>query len=144
LKSLRDISVAQFNTISAIVPEETRMRADHVVNEIERTGRAIPLLEKGDVAGFGHLMNACHASLRDLYEVSGPELDLMARLAQPIRGCYGARQTGGGFAGCTVNLVEKSMAKDFSRELASKYEAQSGLHPEVYVCQASKGAEMLR
>jgi galactokinase len=144
LKSLRDISVVEFNKLSSILPEETRMRAQHVVNEIERTSRAIPLLEAGDVAAFGTLMNECHASLRDLYEVSGPELDLMARLAQPLPGCYGARQTGGGFAGCTVNLVNKEVTEEFSRKLSSMYEAQTCLHPEVYVCQASQGADLVK
>jgi galactokinase len=120
------------------------MRAQHVVNEIERTSRAIPLLEAGDIATFGALMNECHASLRDLYEVSGPELDLMARLAQPLPGCYGARQTGGGFAGCTVNLVNREYTEDFSKTLSSLYETQTGLHPEVYVCQASQGAEVVK
>jgi galactokinase len=143
LKSLRDISVEEFDKLSYILPEETRMRAQHVVNEIERTSRAIPLLESGDISSFGKLMNECHNSLRNLYEVSGPELDLMARLAQPLPGCFGARQTGGGFAGCTVNLVEKGCTEEFSIRLSSLYESQTGLHPEVYVCQASQGAELV-
>lgn len=140
LKSLRDITVDDFEKKASLLPQETQMRARHVVYEIERTSQAIPLLEKGDVASFGKLMNECHASLRDLYAVSGPELDLMARLAQPIDGCYGARQTGGGFAGCTVNLVEKEKTEDFSRILSSQYEKQTGLHPAVYICTASDGA----
>ena len=144
LKSLRDISVEEFNKLSSILPEETRMRAQHVVNEIERTSCAIPLLEAGDINAFGELMNECHASLRDLFGVSGTELDLMARLAQPLPGCYGARQTGGGFAGCTVNLVKKEATQEFSKRLSSLYEAQTGLHPEVYVCQASQGAELVK
>lgn len=140
LKSLRDISLENFNKLVSDLPEETGMRASHVVNEIERTSKAIPLLEKGDVVSFGALMNECHASLRDLYEVSGPELDLMARLAQPIKGCYGARQTGGGFAGCTVNLVNKKETGNFSRILTAEYKKQTGLLPSVYICQASNGA----
>jgi galactokinase len=144
LKSLRDISIEQFNQVSSILPEETRMRASHVVNEIERTSTAVALLEAGDIESFGGLMNECHASLRDLYEVSGPELDLMARLAQPLPGCYGARQTGGGFAGCTVNLVKKDFTEEFSRSLTTLYETQTGLHPQVYVCQAAQGAEVVK
>ncbi|NMB53665.1 MAG: galactokinase [Leptolinea sp.] len=142
LKSLRDITVEEFNRLASLLPQETEMRARHVVVEIERTSRAIPMLEKGDVESFGQLMNECHASLRDLFGVSGPELDLMARLAQPIPGCYGARQTGGGFAGCTVNLVKKECTVDFSRILSSQYEKQTGLHPAVYICQASSGASI--
>jgi galactokinase len=143
LNSLRDISVEDFEKLAGILPPETELRARHVVNEIARTSKSIPLLEAGDVESFGHLMNECHASLRDLYEVSGPELDLMARLAQPIRGCLGARQTGGGFAGCTVNLVRKENTDEFSRTLSNQYEEKTGLHPAVYICEASSGAGLL-
>ncbi len=143
LKSLRDISVDDFEKMAGLLPSETEKRARHVVNEIARTSRSIPLLESGDVESFGQLMNECHASLRDLYEVSGPELDLMACLAQPIRGCLGARQTGGGFAGCTVNLVRKEYTEEFSRTLSDQYESKTGLHPAVYICEASMGAENL-
>jgi galactokinase len=143
LKSLRDISVEDFEKLAGILPSETEIRARHVVNEIARTSRSIPLLEAGDVESFGHLMNECHASLRDLYEVSGLELDLMARLAQPIRGCLGARQTGGGFAGCTVNLVRKEYTDEFSSTLSDQYEKQTGLHPSVYICEASAGAGII-
>mgnify|MGYP000852729439 CR=1 FL=1 len=143
LKSLRDISVEDFEKLSGLLPAETEMRARHVVYEIARTSRSIPLLESGDVEAFGQLMNECHASLRDLYEVSGPELDLMACLAQPLKGCLGARQTGGGFAGCTVNLVRKEYTDEFSQMLSTQYESKTGLHPAVYICEASKGAEIL-
>lgn len=143
LKSLRDINVADFEKFSSILSTETAMRARHVVHEIERTSRSIPFLEAGDVESFGQLMNECHASLRDLYEVSGPELDLMARLAQPIRGCLGARQTGGGFAGCTVNLVRKEFTEEFSKILSDQYEKNTGLHPAVYISKASDGANIL-
>lgn len=144
LKSLRDIRVEEFEKYADILPQETRMRARHVVNEIERTTQSIPLLEKGDIPAFGCLMNECHASLRDLYEVSGPELDLMARLAQVLPGCYGARQTGGGFAGCTVNLVEKKHSEDFCRTLSDQYKKQTGLNPSVYICEAARGAFLLK
>ncbi len=144
LKSLRDIRVEEFEKYADILPQETRMRARHVVNEIERTTQSIPLLEKGDIPAFGRLMNECHASLRDLYEVSGPELDLMARLAQVLPGCYGARQTGGGFAGCTVNLVEKKHSEDFCRTLSDQYKKQTGLNPSVYICEAARGAFLLK
>lgn len=144
LKSLRDIRVEEFEKHAEELPQETRMRARHVVNEIERTNQAIPLLENGDVEAFGRLMNECHASLRDLYEVSGPELDVMARLAQEIPGCYGARQTGGGFAGCTVNLVEKQRSADFCQILSDQYEKKTGLQSAVYICEAARGAFVLK
>jgi galactokinase len=88
-------------------------------------------------------MNECHRGLRDLYEVSCPELDVMAAIAQPMPGCFGARMTGGGFGGCTVNLVEQSIANKFAIELGRQYEQQTGLHADTYICQASDGAHVL-
>jgi galactokinase len=92
---------------------------------------------------FGQLMNACHVSLRDLYEVSVPELDTMVEIAQPLPGCFGARLTGGGFGGCTVNLVASDQADAFARALGPEYERRTGLHPEIYICQASQGAGLI-
>jgi galactokinase len=119
-------------------------RARHVVEEIERTQRAISLLEQGNIGEFGEIMNQCHASLRDLYEVSIPELNAMVEIAQALPGCYGARLTGAGFGGCTVNLVDKSSAKSFSAQLASRYKSQTGLKPEIYICRASDGARLIK
>ncbi|MCX6066012.1 MAG: galactokinase, partial [Chloroflexi bacterium] len=107
ITALRDVSVADFNRLSAKLPELVEKRARHVVEEIERSRQAVSLLENGQLAQFGRLMNDCHASLRDLYAVSCPELDVMVRLAQALPGCYGARLTGAGFGGCTVNLVAR-------------------------------------
>jgi galactokinase len=89
------------------------------------------------------LMNACHVSLRDLYEVSCPELDVMTKIAQSLDGCYGARLTGGGFGGCTVNLVARDKAEHFTKTLAAKYETDTGLLPEIYTCRASSGAGLI-
>jgi galactokinase len=88
-------------------------------------------------------MNECHISLRDLYEVSCPELDVMVRIAQSLEGCYGARLTGAGFGGCTVNLVDHEKAEEFAGLLANGYESETRLHPEIYITRASKGAELL-
>lgn len=140
ISALRDVAVTDYNALASKLPPEVQKRARHVVEEIERTRQAPELLDRGDLAGFGALMNACHASLRDLYEVSCPELDTMVRIAQSIGGCYGARLTGGGFGGCTVNLVERGHADEFIDVLASGYEKEIGVHPEIYVCQASAGA----
>ena len=85
-------------------------------------------------------MNACHASLRDLYEVSCPQLDTMVALARSLPGCYGARLTGAGFGGCTVNLVAASAAETFAQQLSAGYEKATGLHPEVFICHAADGA----
>ena len=89
-------------------------------------------------------MNECHASLRDFYEVSSPELNAMASIAQSLDGCYGARLTGAGFGGCTVNLVASGKADEFARTLGARYESETGLHPEIYITRASNGAELLK
>jgi galactokinase len=140
INALRDVSVESFNRFSRQLPVLVEKRARHIVEEIERTRQAIPLLEQGQMAAFGRLMNACHISLRDLYEVSTPELDTMVEIAQSLPGCLGARLTGAGFGGCTVNLVERNRVDAFARSLGPEYERRTGLHPGIYVCQASGGA----
>jgi galactokinase len=144
IRSLRDVSVEEFNRFADKLPEEVSKRARHVVEEIERSNQAEALLEAGNIQHFGELMNQCHASLRDLYEVSSPELNAMASLAQSLDGCYGARLTGAGFGGCTANLVVREKADEFARTLAVRYETETGLHPEIYITGASNGAELLR
>lgn len=143
VKALRDVSMEEFNRFSDQLPGLVEKRARHVVEEIERSRRAIPLLEQGKIREFGEIMNACHASLRDLYEVSIPELNTMVEIAQGLPGCFGARLTGAGFGGCTVNLVEKAAAQGFAAELARQYEQKTGLRPEIYICRASDGARLL-
>lgn len=144
IHSLRDVSLPEFNRFASQLPAVIEKRARHVVEEIERATLARKLLEQGDILRFGQLMNACHASLRDLYEVSSFELNTMVGIAQSLPGCLGARLTGAGFGGCTVNLVEFSHATDFSRSLKERYQAITGLVPEIYVTQASNGAGLIR
>lgn len=143
IKALRDVSPEDFTRLRNQLAGETARRAQHVIEEIERTRRAIPLLKQGEIRAFGQLMNACHASLRDLYEVSIRELDVMVELAQALPGCYGARLTGAGFGGCTVNLVEKAAAENFTAQLGQQYRRETGLQPEIYVCQAAGGARLV-
>jgi len=143
IKSLRDVSVDDFNRLAEKLPEEVSKRARHVVEEIERTNQAEALLEAGNIQRFGELMNECHISLRDLYEVSCPELDVMVRIAQSLDGCYGARLTGAGFGGCTVNLVAQEKAEGFARSLAQGYQSETGFQPEIYITHASNGAELI-
>ena len=140
ITALRDVNIDDFNRLAVKLPLEVEKRARHVVEEIERSRQAVPLLESGNFVRFGELMNECHASLRDLYEVSCPQLDVMARVAQGLPGCYGARLTGAGFGGCTVNLVAREQAEAFAKALSAGYESESGLHPEIYICRASAGA----
>jgi galactokinase len=144
IKSLRDISLEDFNRLSQKLPREVEKRARHVVEEIDRTARAIPLLEGGYIQEFGQMMNDCHKSLRDLYEVSVPELDQMVEIAQGLTGCFGARLTGAGFGGCTVNLVEKSSVDEFADQLAERYSAITKLKPQIHICRASEGARVIR
>jgi len=143
IKALRDVSMEDFNRLSGKLPDEVSKRSRHVVEEIERSKQAPALLEAGDIQNFGTLMNQCHISLRDLYEVSCPELDTMVRIAQSIDGCYGARLTGAGFGGCTVNLVAHERGDAFARALATRYESETGYHPEIYISRPSDGAALL-
>lgn len=142
IRSLRDVRLQDFNRLAANLPPEVEKRARHVVEEIARTEVALAALERGDLLAFGRLMNACHASLRDLYEVSIEELNVMAEAAQSLPGCYGARLTGAGFGGCTVNLVAQNQAEAFAAALAAAYRARTGSSPEIYICKASQGAAL--
>jgi galactokinase len=144
IEALRDVSLEDFNRLSGKLPGVVAKRSRHVVEEIERSKQAPALLEVGDIQTFGRLMNECHLSLRDLYEVSCPELDMMVRIAQAIEGCYGARLTGAGFGGCTVNLVTRESVDTFAPVLATRYELETGYHPEIYISHPSTGAALLQ
>lgn len=113
-----------------------------MVEENARTLAAAEALAGRDPERFGRLMYASHASLRDLYEVSCPELDLLVDLARAIPGVHGARMTGGGFGGCTVNLVRPERAAEFYRDIAAGYGAKTGRQPEIYICRAAAGARI--
>lgn len=143
IRALRDVSLEDFNRLEADLPAPVRKRARHVVEEIQRTRSAIPLLRDGSSREFGLLMYQSHASLRDLYEVSTTELDAMVEIAQGLPGCYGARLTGAGFGGCTVNLVDASAAGSFREELGSRYQEKTGRKAEVYICAAAGGARLI-
>lgn len=144
IQSLRDVKPDDFNRLSRKLPEEVEKRARHVVEEIQRSDQSQVLLEAGDIQNFGRLMNECHVSLRDLYEVSCPELNVMVNIAQTLAGCYGARLTGAGFGGCTVNLVAIEKVDGFVDALTKRYEQETGLHPEIYVTRASNGAGLIK
>ena len=138
--ALRDILLSQFHKVERELPEIIRKRCRHVISENERVLASVESLRAGNLAHFGELMNASHDSLRDDYEVSCEELDLMVGLARDIKGCLGARMTGGGFGGCTVNLVEKEAVETFCKELGTRYLARTGLTPAIYSTIASEGA----
>ncbi len=120
-----------------------RMRVEHAVYENVRTKEAKAALEAGDISTFGSLMNASHDSLRDLYEVTGEELDTMVEEARKIDGTIGARMTGAGFGGCTVALVKEESVDTFIEEVGKQYEDRTGLKPEFYVANVGQGAGRL-
>jgi galactokinase len=138
--ALRDLDVATFEARSKDLPPVLRRRCKHVVYENDRTLRAAETLRRGDLRSFGRLMNESHTSLRDLYEVSCEELDLMAALAQSQPGCWGARLTGAGFGGCAVALVDLPAVEAFTHNVAAVYARQTLRTPILYVCQPSAGA----
>ena len=141
--ALRDVTSQQLEEHRKELPEVIYRRCRHVVTENERVLDAASALKQGDVAKFGQLMNQSHQSLRDDYEVSCAELDLLVGLARKVEGVFGARMTGGGFGGCTVNLVRRDKIDEFQNTVAAGYQEATGLTPEVYVCKAVKGAEEL-
>ena len=143
-QQLGDISIEDFDRYENILPVPIRKRARHVVEECQRVNRAMEALEKGDAVTFGHLMFEVHASLRDLFEVSIPELDALVEIAKMLPGCYGARLTGAGFGGCTVNLVAKNQADAFIINLHDLYLKKTGQQAEVYLCHASRGLNVLK
>jgi galactokinase len=141
LKYLAELSEAEFKSIeSAITDPVAHKRARHVVGEVQRTADAVKALKAGDLVKFGKLMNASHVSLRDDYEVTGPELDCMAEEAWKIEGVIGSRMTGGGFGGCTVSLVKDEAIDTFIDKVGKAYETKIGIKPEFYIAEIGDGA----
>lgn len=144
LKNLAQLSEEEFQLASAAISDTVAFRrARHVVGEVARTQNAVRALKQGDLATFGQLMNQSHISLRDDYEVTGPELDAMAEAAWQIPGVLGSRMTGGGFGGCTVSLVEENSIPEFIRLVGESYRQKTGLEPEFYVAEIGDGAHRL-
>ena len=140
VRALRDVSSNDLERYSASLPETIYRRCRHVVTENERVTDAARSLERGDLPAFGKLMHDSHLSLRDDYQVSCAELDLMVDLARGLAGVFGARMTGGGFGGCTINLVRTQAVQEFQRDMASAYEKATGLAPQIITTAAAEGA----
>ena len=140
VRSLRDVSLEQLERHRGRMTEKIYRRALHVVTENVRVMQAADALRAKDIVQFGKLMGESHASLRDRYEVSCAELDLMVDLAGKEQGVFGARMMGGGFGGCTINLVDARHAETLRKNVAAAYERQSGIRPEIYVCTPAEGA----
>jgi len=139
--ALRDVTIEELERYRAGFSEVVYRHCRHVITESARVLSAADALERSDLHQFGKLMAESHQSLRDDYEVSSEELDLMVELAQKVEGVYGARMTGGGFGGCTINLVAEEHAEHFQQTVARDYERITKLKPEIYVCTAANGAE---
>ena len=144
VKALRDVDERMFADHAASLDEVTRRRARHVVTENARVLAAAEALAAGDATRVGELMTESHLSLRDDFEVSRPELDAMVEIALAQRGCFGARMTGAGFGGCAVALVARGSAERFAADVATRYAAEVGLTPAVYLCEATGGASLER
>lgn len=140
VRALRDVTPGMLAEHKALLSSQVYARAQHVVEEIARVDDAIACLAMGNAAGFGQLMFASHFSLRDLYEVSCPELDILVEIAAGLPGCLGARLTGAGFGGCTVNLVDSEAAGKFTAKLGQAYLDRTGREASIYVCHAADGA----
>ena len=141
LKSLRDLSLAQLECHRDRLTDVLYRRCHHVVTENQRVSAAAAALARYDLEAFGQLMADSHRSLREDYEVSSPELDLMVEIAVGLEGVYGSRMTGGGFGGCTINLVREDAAPRLTRTIADTYAQKTGRRPEIYVCTPAAGAQ---
>jgi len=141
IRALRDVTPAQLEEHRGLLTGIIYKRALHVVTENERVLRAAEAFQSGAIEKLGPLMADSHRSLRQDYEVSCPELDTLVEIAARQRGVFGARMTGGGFGGCTINLVDVAHAQEFQQKVSAAYKSATGLQPDIYVCKASQGAE---
>jgi galactokinase len=140
VRALRDVTLADLERYGRDLPEVIQRRCRHIISENARVMDAAGALDRGDLAAFGALMAESHRSLRDDFEVSCAELDKMVEIASPLKCVIGARMTGGGFGGCTINLVETGEIENFKRTVAERYQQATGRAPEIYVSPAAEGA----
>jgi galactokinase len=140
IRALRDVTLDELERHRELLNAVIYRRVRHVVSENERVKKAARLLQAGNVNAFGQLMADSHRSLRDDYEVSIAELDLMVELASRQTGVYGARMTGGGFGGSTINLVDADHTEGVRQNLEKDYQEKTGIKPVILICEASDGA----
>ena len=143
IKALRDVTPEQLEARRRKLPELIYRRCRHIVTENARVLEAERALEAGDFVACGRAMNASHVSMRDDFEITCPEVDMLAGLAQSVDGVYGSRMTGGGFGGCTVSLVEASAVDKASQVLTDGYQVAMGLDTDIFVCAPSDGASLI-
>lgn len=144
LELLGQLSLEQYNEAKHHIKDDiVQKRAQHVVEEIDRVLQSMKALQANDLTQFGQLMNQSHDSLRDLYEVTGDELDAMVAAARQVPGVLGSRMTGAGFGGCTVSLVHEDSIEAFKSQVGRSYTEATGLTAEFYVCSIGNGVERL-
>ena len=141
IKNLAELTQADFEQVEhAITDEVAHRRARHVVGEVQRTKDAVEALQQGNIELFGKLMTQSHISLRDDYEVTGPQLDALAEAAWKVEGVIGSRMTGGGFGGCTVSLVREEAIPTFIEQVGAEYTEKTGLKADFYIAEIGDGA----
>jgi galactokinase len=140
LRDLGDATLAQLEAAKDLMSPESFRRCRHLISDNGRVREARTAMFSGDPVAFGQLMLAGHESERDDFECSCDEVDFLVETAAALPGCYGARLTGGGFGGCTVNLVERAHAEDFRTTLKSAYLAKFNMDPDTFVCEPVDGA----
>jgi galactokinase len=143
IKALRDASVEDLERWGSEMPDNVRRRCRHVISEDNRVLAAVEAFRAGDLARFGQLMREAHISLRDDFEASCKEIDILVDLANQQRGCFGARLTGGGFGGCTVNLVAAENAEAFTDAMRNGYQHATSIDADIYTTRASAGAHQV-
>ena len=144
VRSLRDVDEAGLEQLAELVDEETLRRCTHVVLENTRVLDALAALETGNLGKVGRLFAESHASLRDLYEVSSVELDALVEIATAVPGVVGARMTGAGFGGCTVNLVRADAVEGLRRAVTTEYPARTGRQAGFHVVEPVGGAGLVQ
>lgn len=144
VQTLGDLTEEQFEANKAVIKSEVnRKRAKHAVYENQRTIQAVAALKANDIGKFGQLMNASHVSLRDDYEVSCEEIDILVDLAWKLPGVIGSRITGGGFGGCTVSIVKNEAVDGFIKTIGEQYKEKVGHEAEFYVVECGEGAHVV-
>jgi galactokinase len=143
VSALRDVTSKDLDAHEGSLPDPLARRARHVVGENERVLKSVDALRRGDLITLGQLLYASHQSLAGDYEVSSPELDLMVELACRLEGVVGARMTGAGFGGCTVNLVRQEAIDSFRGQVIETYRSRTSLLAEMYVCEAVDGLRII-
>ncbi|ACL77528.1 galactokinase [Ruminiclostridium cellulolyticum] len=144
-RNLCDITVSEFEQYKSMIEDEViKKRVTHVISENDRVLRAAEALKRNDLEELGRLLVEANDSIRDLYEVTGKELDTMTAEAMKVEGVLGARMTGAGFGGCTVNIVPEDKVDLFIQQVGENYKEQTGITPEFYVSEISDGAREIK